>query len=81
MSSERFRYEIDENNAVSIWDNDNLNEDNSPNLYQPHPPTEPLRPFTREEAQSWVDEEIFIRLNPPENPPKIEPFVPKEEVE
>jgi hypothetical protein len=33
-----YRYEIDENNEVRIWDLVNTNEENAPFIYQPHWP-------------------------------------------
>jgi hypothetical protein len=53
----RYYYEIDENNAVRIWDTENPNENNAPFLYQPSFPDE--TPWSgREEAEKWANEYI-----------------------
>lgn len=66
MSKDRFRYEIDENNAVRIWDSNYPTENNEPNSFQPHPPTEPYRLFeSKEEAEAWALQAIDEALNPP----------------
>jgi hypothetical protein len=50
----RYRYEIDENNAIRIWDNENPNENNAPFLYQPDQPDG--TPWaSREEASAWAE--------------------------
>jgi len=48
-----YRYEIDENNEIRIWDLDNPNELDAPFLYQPTWPD--MTPWgSREEAESWA---------------------------
>ena len=51
--SDRYKYEIDEANAIRVWDNENPNELNAPFLFQPvHPDG---RYWTdKAEAESWV---------------------------
>jgi len=49
----RYRYEIDENNAVRIWDDENPNETGAPFMYQPDTPD--ATPWgSREEAEAWA---------------------------
>lgn len=49
----QYRYEIDEYNAIRIWDDQNPNENGAPFLYQPdHPDGRPWA--DRAEAQAWV---------------------------
>jgi hypothetical protein len=53
----RYRYEINDQNVVRVWDDENPNDTGAPFLYQPnHPDNRPWASF--EEAQSWTD--IFI---------------------
>lgn len=69
-----YRYEIDDNNEVRIWDNENPYEDNAPFFHQPnYPDNTPWE--NREAAETWVvnmlneliDAET-ARLNQPEEP-------------
>lgn len=60
----RFEYTIDENNAVSLYDNENRNEDNSPNIFQPFNPRGYSLSWTREDATAWVEQWIDAALNP-----------------
>lgn len=49
-----YRYEINDENAVRVWDDENPNESGVPFFYQPNHPDG--RPWTdRAEAQEWVD--------------------------
>lgn len=53
----RYHYEIDENNAVRIWDTENPNENGAPFFYQPELPDG--TPWSsREEAEQWATEFI-----------------------
>lgn len=64
---DRYRYEIDENNAVRIWDDENPNENDAPFLYQPDLPDG--TPWSSaEEADAWAKEFINSLLNPPAVP-------------
>lgn len=58
----RYRYEIDQNNAVRVWDDENPNEYGAPFQFQPDRPDG--QPWAdRAEAQAWVDAfiaELFI---------------------
>jgi hypothetical protein len=65
----RYEYTIDENNAVSLYDNENRNEDNSPNIFQPFNPNSPSTLWTIEEATAWVEKWIDVAENP-ENYPR-----------
>jgi len=50
----RYRYEIDDQNVVRVWDDENPNESGAPFFYQPdHPDGRPW--VNRSEAQAWVD--------------------------
>lgn len=62
--SDRYKYEIDETNAIRVWDNENLNELNAPFLFQPvHPDGRNWHDKT--EAESWVIAFIEELLKPP----------------
>lgn len=66
----RYRYEIDDANAVRIWDDENPNENGAPFFYQPDRPDR--TPWAnRAEAKAWVDEFIAFLLRPaPEEAPE-----------
>ena len=66
----RYRYEIDGQNIVKIWDDENPNENGAPFFYQPNHPV--ARPWAdRGEAQAWVDAFIADLLAPaPEETPE-----------
>lgn len=49
----RYRYEIDEANAVRVWDAENPNEEGAPFFYQPDQPDGTLW-ASRAEAEAWV---------------------------
>jgi hypothetical protein len=60
----KFRYEIDELNAVRIWNDENLNEDNAPFFYQPNKPDG--TPWVdKAEVETWTVDLINGLLNPP----------------
>lgn len=49
----RYKFEIDENNAIRVWDLENPNEINAPFFYQPDWPNG--TPWaSRKEAEDWV---------------------------
>lgn len=49
----RYRYEIDNNNAVRVWDNENPNENDEPFFFQPDQPDG--TPWADEaEAEAWA---------------------------
>lgn len=49
----RYRYEIDKDNAIKVWDNENPNENDAPFLLQPDwPDNTPWANKT--EAESWA---------------------------
>lgn len=51
--SNRYKYEIDESNAIRVWDNEIPNELGAPFLFQPHHPSG--RDWeNKEDAESWV---------------------------
>lgn len=53
----RYTYEIDENNGIRVWDNENPNDNGAPFLFQPdRPDTTPWD--SREEAEQWAKEFI-----------------------
>jgi hypothetical protein len=66
----RYRYELDDQNIVRIWDDENPNENGAPFFYQPDHPD--ARPWAdRAEAQAWVDAFIAYLLAPaPEETPE-----------
>jgi hypothetical protein len=59
----RYRYEIDENNAVRIWDDENPNENGAPFLYQPEFP-DGTQWGNRENAEEWANTFIVDLLAP-----------------
>lgn len=64
--AKRYTYTIDENNAVSIIDTENPNEDGSPNLFQPGHPTAAHEPWESvEAATAWAEETIEHLIDPP----------------
>ena len=51
--SDRYKYEIDEANAIRVWDNEIPNELGAPFLFQPvHP--DGRNWIDKEDAESWV---------------------------
>ena len=61
----RYTYTIDENNAVFIFDNENLNEDESANIFQPGITGSTSLPFeSRVVAENWAQDRIEKLLNP-----------------
>ena len=51
--SNRYKYEIDESNAIRVWDNEIPNELGAPFLFQPHHPNGHDWE-NKEDAESWV---------------------------
>ena len=63
----RYRYEIDSQNAVRVWDNENPNETGAPFFLQPDRPDG--QPWAnRAEAQAWVEAFIVMLLTPAPEP-------------
>ena len=60
---DRYKYEIDEQNAVRIWDIEVVNENNQPFLFQPHHPNS-IPWESKEAAENWVIDYINELLNP-----------------
>ena len=60
----RFRYEIDEQNAVRVWDDENPTENGAPFFYQPDRP-DGLPWADRAEAEAWAEAFIEELVNPP----------------
>jgi len=59
----RYRYEIDDTNAVRVWDDENPTETGAPfQLQDVHPDGRPW--VDRAEAQTWVDAFIAFILTP-----------------
>jgi hypothetical protein len=74
----KYKYEIDAQNAVRIWDMENVYEDNAPFFFQPdHPDTTPWE--SREAAETWVTDIINEWLKPA--PEIIEPALETAETE
>jgi hypothetical protein len=61
----KYKYEIDQENAVKIWDLENPNDLNAPFIFQPDwPDTTPWA--SKEEAEDWA--QVFIEsLENPES--------------
>lgn len=63
-----FRYEIDENNNVRIWDDENPNPEGAPFIFQPHSPTG--QPWAdAQEAEAWAQDHINLMVEMINNPP------------
>jgi len=81
----RYRFEIDSDNAIRIWDNENPNDSNSPFMFQPDfPDTTPWA----DSAQATYWAEVFIAsLIDPESEfvagdsPDIHPAIRPEPIE
>ncbi len=59
-----YKYEIDENNTVRVWENKNLNSDTPPFLLQPHYPNgEPWE--SKDSAEKWINDMISEWSIPP----------------
>ena len=64
MIIDKYKYEIDENNVVRIWDLTAPNGNDAPFFYQPdHPDGTPWE--NKEAAEKWVVEIINEWLTPP----------------
>jgi hypothetical protein len=84
----RYRYEIDKNKAIRVWDNENPNEENAPFFFQPDWPNE--TPWaSRAEAENWAQVFIESLVNPesefvagssPETHPATRPEPQPEEI-
>lgn len=59
----KFRYEINDNLELRLWDLENPNEKNAPFLYQPHWP-DGTEWADKSEVQAWVQVFIESRENP-----------------
>jgi hypothetical protein len=60
---EKYSYEIDESNAVKIWDLENPNENNAPFCFQPdNPDGTPWE--NKNAAKVWAENTIDKLLNP-----------------
>jgi len=69
-----YKYEIDDNNEVRVWDLKNPNEFDAPFLYQPTwPDNTPWQ--SRQAAEQWVIAEINNLLTPPVVEEVVEPIV------
>jgi hypothetical protein len=66
----RFRYEIDEKNAIRMWDDENPTQTGAPFLYQPDRPD--VVPWAdRAEAEAWAEALIVEMTSPaPEETPE-----------
>jgi hypothetical protein len=63
MKIEHYYYEIDENNAVKIWDETCPNEENLPFFYQPEKPDG--KPWNdKAEVEAWTENFIKDLLKP-----------------
>ncbi len=55
-----YRYEVDENNTVRLWDIDNPNENDAPILLQPHNPNGQDW-SNRQEAVDWIEAHLAFQ--------------------
>ena len=79
----RYRYEIDAQKAIRVWDNENPNENDAPFAFQPDwPDTTPWA--SKAEAKAWAElfiesledpESEFVPGDNPDNHPKPRPVV------
>jgi hypothetical protein len=60
---DRYKYEIDEQNTVRIWDIEVVNENNEPFLLQPYYPNS-IPWESKEAAENWAINYINELLNP-----------------
>ena len=61
--AKNYRYEVDENNAVKIYDIDNPNENGAPFFFQPdYPNYDPFK--DREDAIKWAEDKMAELLDP-----------------
>ena len=66
----RFRYEIDEKNAIRMWDDENPTQTGAPFLYQPDRPD--VVPWAdRAEAEAWA-EALIVEMTAPAPEPTEE---------
>jgi len=70
----RYKYEINENNEIKIWDLENPNEFDAPFLHQPFNPAAGSW-ASKEEAEEWVTNKINELLNPVISEEVVEPVV------
>lgn len=68
----RYKFEIDEQFAVRVWDIENPNEENKPFFYQPTHP-EGRDWVDAQEAQTWIETLIEEWLKPAPEEPIEEP--------
>jgi len=83
----RYRFEIDINNAVRLWDNENPNENDAPFMFQPDWPS--VIPWAdAAQATDWAEVFIaalvdplseFVAGNSPDTHPAIRPEPVEEE--
>lgn len=53
IKKDRYTYDIDDNNAIRVWDDENPNEKNAPFLYQPDR-VDGTPWGSRAEAEEWT---------------------------
>jgi hypothetical protein len=76
----RYRYEIDAENAIKVWDKENPNDQGAPFLFQPNWPSGDAW-ADKAEAQAWVElyiealSDLSAELVPGVSPDK--PVVPR----
>lgn len=63
----RFRYEIDEELTIKVWDTENPNEDNQPILLQKDQPDGTVWE-NHEQAKTWIEQLISDWLLPAPTP-------------
>ena len=66
MAKNPFRYEVDNENTVRIWNANTPNEAGAPDILQPFNPNNSNQPWaSKEEATEWAKNIIAELLNPP----------------
>lgn len=66
MSDNRFKYEIDDELVLRVWDNDNPNEENKPFLLQPFNPATGNDWTDTTEITEWIESRIINWSKPVE---------------
>lgn len=72
-------YEIDEENAVRVWDASAKANGDAPFLYQPFDPNGGVVFSSHDSAESWVSEYIQSLIDINSTPPE-QPLIPEENI-
>jgi hypothetical protein len=68
----KYKYEIDQQNTIRVWDLENPNENNAPFLLQPYNPANGQVWSDQDTAKQWIEAQIEEWNKPPiEQPEEI----------